>query len=79
MFNKILSVSMILALLLLLFPDGKIAYDSFIINMLAETSIGSGFTYLLLTNLPYFVLAAVIFRVIWTLIRRDRPTGGMQF
>jgi len=78
MFNKALSVATILALLVLLFPDGKDAYDTFITAMLDATSVSSGFAYLLLTNLPYFVLGAVVFRVIWTLISRDKP-ANMRF
>ena len=76
MFNKLLTVGTILAMLVILFPDGKVAYDSAIADLLDITGITGGFTYLIFTTLPYWVIGAVIFRVVWTLIKRDSP-GGM--
>ena len=76
MLNKALAVATMLALFLIIFPDAKTAYDSFITTMLEITGITGGLAYLMLTTLPYWVIGAVIFRVVMTLIKRDSP-GGM--
>jgi len=66
-----------LALFVMVFPDAKTAWDSFITAALEATGVTTGIAYLLLTNVPYFAIAALIFRVVMALLRR-KP-GGSRF
>ena len=59
-----------LAIFILVFPDGKTAYDSFITNMLAITGITGGISYMILTSLPYIIIVTVFAKAIWSLFHR---------
>ena len=75
MFTKFLIGMGMICLLIIVFPDAKSAYDSFITDMLALTSVSSGLGYIILTTLPYWVLGAVLFRVTMMILRGRKPGG----
>ena len=61
-----------LAIFVLVFPEAKTAYDSFVTAMLAVTGITGGVSYMILTSMPYFIIATVIAKALWSLFHKKR-------
>lgn len=78
--TKLLTGIGIICLLIIVFPEGKSAYDSFITDMLAITGITSGLAYIMLTTLPYWVIGAVLFRVAMMIFgSKSNRMGGRRW
>ena len=78
MFTKLLTAIGIICLLIIVFPEAKNAYDIFITDMLALTSVSSGLAYIILTTMPYWVIAAVLFRVGMMIFGKSVRMGGRR-
>lgn len=76
MLTKLLTGIGIICLLIIVFPEAKNAYDDFITVMLGITGITSGFAYIILTTLPYWCIAAVLFRVAMMIFGKSDRMGG---
>lgn len=73
--DKFLIGIVFVCLFIMVFPDAKTAWDSFITTILEATSVSGGLTYLILTNMPLLVILAAIVKGIWS-VMKGRNTGG---